>query len=260
MSKEIEYIDAALESAGQRLAQDITGLAQLIIDKVGRPPSAIERGAFGLKVIWKEGAIVDVKPDGVYQLRGTDLWMDEDEVAKRVIERLDHPKPTLVSFERQIKDVCDQMAQAMRKIGVALLKEFFETGQVEQVSGDREALILTLRDKGQRRLDVKINAHGQVAVVREGSKELDFTESMTTAVKMIHHLLEIRSLLPPGEDKKKALRIPDALDVKMAISNLEGLSEQHPKRQIEEVQEEEPKKSPKIEEEPVPPTQLVNLE
>lgn len=56
-------------------------------------------------------------------------------------------------------------------------------------------------------------------------------------------------------------RIPDALDVKMAISNLEGLSEQHPKRQIEEVQEEEPKKSPKIEEEePVPPTQLVNLE
>lgn len=56
-------------------------------------------------------------------------------------------------------------------------------------------------------------------------------------------------------------RSPYALDMNLSIPRLKHFLAENPKRQIEQVEEETTKKSPKIEtEEPVPPTQLVNLE
>ncbi len=416
MSKEIKDVDAALESAGRELAQDMSRYSRSLIEKVDRPVAQINASAFGLTVVWRDGVAVFVSPSGSYQVVGTELWMDEDEVAKRVRERLDRKKPAYESLCRQISDACAQISQGMRKKGVALLSELSEIQRVDSVSVDKQGLVLTLYGDTRRRVDAKVGVLGEVSVALDGVAVPAMGSGVTSSVKLVQHLLEnkplssitndstlaatsqelgsamktavcelglrpehgasakpnelgwmlsfycqagriemlvchdrsvlvkrngkpalqapdvsmaviylkelladekktpsvddltleiqshlandtghlIRQLgLKPGEysleiDRSglkvkyrnveaivccdgrvkvtvNGERIPDALDVKMAISNLEGLSEQHPKRQIEEVEkeEEEPKKSPKItvgEEEPVPPTQLVNLE
>ena len=410
MSKEIKDVDAALESAGRELAQDMSRYSRSLIEKVDRPVAQINASAFGLTVVWRDGVAVFVSPSGSYQVVGTELWMDEDEVAKRVRERLDRKKPAYESLCRQISDACAQISQGMRKKGVALLSELSEIQRVDSVSVDKQGLVLTLYGDTRRRVDAKVGVLGEVSVALDGVAVPAMGSGVTSSVKLVQHLLEnkplssitndstlaatsqelgsamktavcelglrpehgasakpnelgwmlsfycqagriemlvchdrsvlvkcngkpalqapdvsmaviylkelladekktpsvddlaleiqshlandtghlIRQLgLKPGEysleiDRSglkvkyrnveaivccdgrvkvtvNGERIPDALDVKMAISNLE----QHPKRQIEEVQEEEePKKSPKIiaEEEPVPPTQLVNLE
>jgi hypothetical protein len=204
MSKEIKDIDAALEASGMRLGHDTAGYARSLIEKVDRPVTKIQANCFGLTVAWRDGVEVFVNPSGSYQVVGTELWMDEDDVAKRVRERLDRKKPAYESLCRQINDACAQISQDMRKKGVALLRELGEKRPVESVSVDRQGLVLTLYDDAKRRIDVKVGILDQFSVALDGNAVPTTCFGVTSAVQVVDLLLKEKSQPPEINDFERS--------------------------------------------------------
>lgn len=200
-NKEIEDVDAALESAGRDLANDIGEYARSLIEKVDRPVTKIKANPFGLTLAWRDGIEVFVRPDGCCQVVGTELWMDEDDVAQRVNERLKNEKPAYESLCRQIDDACAQLSQQMRKKGVALLRELSEKQPVESVSVGRTGLVLTLYDDSKRRIDTKINALGEVSVALDGAAVPTMSGTgVTSSVNVVDLLLKDKPVPPPANE------------------------------------------------------------
>lgn len=200
-NKEIEDVDAALESAGRDLANDIGGYARSLIEKVGQPVTKIKANPFGLTVAWRGGIEVFVSPSGSCQLVGTELWMDEDDVAQRVVARLDNKKPAYESLCRQISDACAQISQGMRKKGVALLRELSEKGRVDSVSVDKQGLVLTLYGDTRRRVDAKVGVLGEVSVALDGVAVPTMSGTgVTSSVNVVDLLLKDKPApLPTNE-------------------------------------------------------------
>lgn len=227
MSKEIKDVDAALESAGRELAQDMSRYSRSLIEKVDRPVAQINASAFGLTVVWRDGVAVFVSPSGSYQVVGTELWMDEDEVAKRVRERLDRKKPAYESLCRQISDACAQISQGMRKKGVALLSELSEIQRVDSVSVDKQGLVLTLYGDTRRRVDAKVGVLGEVSVALDGVAVPAMGSGVTSSVKLVQHLLENKPLSSITNDSTLAATSQELGSVmKTAVSEL-GLRPEH---------------------------------
>jgi hypothetical protein len=225
MSKEIKNIDAALEASGLRLGHDTAGYARSLIEKVDRPVTNIKASCFGLTVGWGGGVEVFVNPSGSCQVVGTELWMDEDEVARRVIERLDKKRPAYDSLCGQINDACAQLSQDMRKKGVALLRELDEKRPVESVSVDRQGLVLTLYDEAKRRIDVKVGILDQFSVALDGNAVPTTCFGVTSAVQVVDLLLKDKPLLPATGEFGMSKRDPVtdlALEIECHLDNNTG--------------------------------------
>lgn len=222
MSKAIKDIDAALESAGRELGS----VMKTVVSELGLRP---EHGA-------------SAKPNELG-------WMLSFYCQTGRVEMLIcHDRSVLVKCSGQPALQAPDVSMAVIYLK-ELLAEEKKTPSVDDLALDIQSHLANDTGHLIRRLGLKPGEYS-LEIDRSGLKvKYRNVEAIVCCDGRVKVTVN-------GE------RIPDALDVKMAISNLEGLSEQHPKRQIEEVQEEEPKKSPKIitEEEPVPPTQLVNLE
>lgn len=226
-NKEIEDVDAALESAGRELANDTAGYARSLIEKVDRPVTKIKANAFGLTVAWRDGIEVFVSPSGTYQVVGTELWMDEDEVAKRVVERLRNEKPAYESLCRQISDACAQISQGMRKKGVALLRELNKSQRVDSVSVDKQGLVLTLYGDTRRRVDAKVGVLGEVSVALDGVAVPAMGSGVTYSVKLVQHLLENKPLSSITNDSTLAATSQELGSLMKTVVSELGLLPEH---------------------------------
>lgn len=115
-------------------------------------------------------------------------------MAKRVLKVLDKDKTECSQgfFDQQVYSECADVSQRMRKMGVALVHEFFGQREIASIAAGQEGLVLTLFDDTKKAVDLTVNALGEVSVRREGILLSGFETNATSIVKTVNKVFEER--------------------------------------------------------------------